>query len=180
MPSDAHSGSIQSRTRTLGTRFRTNGIRDARPVESSARIKERTMNCKFRALALLCSLAASAGALSAPSAALLDRYAAEARAADPAFAGFSAARGEALHRTRHGLGKPDTPACTACHGENARASGQTRSGKTIEPMAVSVTATRYTDPAKVEKWFKRNCAEVLGRECSAREKGDWLAWMTTQ
>ncbi|HNO64384.1 MAG TPA: DUF1924 domain-containing protein, partial [Thauera aminoaromatica] len=96
------------------------------------------------------------------------------------FAGFSAARGEALHRTRHGLGKPDTPACTSCHGENARAAGQTRTGKAIEPMAVSVSATRYGDPAKVEKWFKRNCNEVLGRECSAREKGDWLAWMSTQ
>ena len=45
---------------------------------------------------------------------------------------------------------------------------------------VSVVATRYGDPAKVEKWFKRNCTEVLGRECSAREKGDWLAWMTSQ
>ena len=83
------------------------------------------MNSQFRAFALLCGLAASAGALAAPSAALLERYAAEARAADPAFAGFSAARGEALHRTRHGLGKPDTPACTSCHGENARAAGHT-------------------------------------------------------
>ena len=127
------------------------------------------MNSQFRAFALLCGLAASAGALAAPSTALLERYAAEARAADPAFAGFSAARGEALHRTRHGLGKPD-----------ARAAGQTRTGKAIEPMAVSVSATRYGDPAKVEKWFKRNCNEVLGRECSAREKGDWLAWMSTQ
>ena len=50
----------------------------------------------------------------------------------------------------------------------------------IEPMAVTVSATRYSDPAKVEKWFKRNCNVVLGREGSAREKGDWLAWMSTQ
>ena len=140
------------------------------------------MNSQFRAFALLCGLAASAGALAAPSAALLERYAAEARAADPAFAGFSAARGEALHRTRHGLGKPDTPACTSCHGETARAAGQTRTGKAIEPMAVSVSvsATRYGDPAKVEKWFKRNCNEVLGRACSPLEKGDWLTFVSSR
>ena len=35
------------------------------------------MNSQFRAFALLCGLAASAGALAAPSTALLERYAAE-------------------------------------------------------------------------------------------------------
>ena len=58
--------------------------------------------------------------------------------------------------------------------------GRTPVGKTIDPVAVSVAPTRYTDAAKVEKWFRRNCREVLGRECSAREKGDWLAFMITQ
>ncbi len=138
------------------------------------------MNCKLRAFALLCGLAASAGALAAPPAALIERYEAQARAADPAFAGFSVERGESLHRTRYALGKPDTPACTSCHGEDTRAAGKTRTGKLIEPMAPSVVGTRYSDPAKVEKWFKRNCTEVLGRECTPQEKGDWLAWMKTQ
>ena len=54
------------------------------------------------------------------------------------------------------------------------------SGKTVEAMALSVSPTRYVDPAKVEKWFKRNCNEVLGRECNAREKGDWLTFMLGQ
>jgi len=116
----------------------------------------------------------------APRDDLLARYADQARAADPAFTTFTASRGEALHRTRHAGGKPDSPACTACHGENARAAGRTRSGKAIDPMAASVTPARYTDPAKVEKWFKRNCGEVLGRECTPREKGDWLAYMMNQ
>lgn len=138
------------------------------------------MNCKLRAIALLCCLGASAGVLAAPPADLTDRYTAEARAADPAFAGFSAARGETLHRTRYGLGKPDTPACTSCHGHDVRAPGKTRTGKAIEPMALSVVATRYSDPAKVEKWFKRNCDEVLGRACTAQEKGDWLSFVASR
>ena len=119
-------------------------------------------------------------AQAAPRDDILAGYAAQAKADDAAFAGFSATRGEALHRDRHTGGKPDSPSCTSCHGENTRAAGRTPVGKAIEPVAVSATPTRYTDAAKVEKWFRRNCREVLGRECSAREKGDWLAYMTTQ
>jgi hypothetical protein len=47
-------------------------------------------------------------------------------------------------------------------------------------MALSASPARYTDPAKVEKWFKRNCNEVLGRECTPQEKGDWLSFMISQ
>lgn len=129
---------------------------------------------------MILSLIAAATAQAAPRDDLIAGYAAKAKVEDAAFAGFSAARGEALHRDRHSGGKPDSPSCTSCHGDNTRAAGRTPVGKAIEPVAVSVAPTRYTDPAKVEKWFRRNCREVLGRECSAREKGDWLTYMITQ
>ena len=112
--------------------------------------------------------------------ALLDSYAAAAKAASPTFSGFSAARGEKLHFTHFAGGKTETPACTACHGETARSAGRTPAGKTIDALALSVTPTRYNDPAKVEKWFKRNCMDVLGRECTPGEKGDWLSYMVGQ
>ena len=130
-----------------------------------------------RAILLLCMFGLTTSALAGPRDDLLARYTNEVRAVDPAFAGFSATRGETLHRNRHAAGKPDTPACTSCHGEEPRAAGRTRTGKTIEPMAASASSARYTDPVKVEKWFKRNCNEVLGRECTPREKGDWLTYM---
>jgi hypothetical protein len=125
------------------------------------------------ALVLLFAGAAHAG----PREDLMGRYAAEAKAADPAFAGFSAARGEAFHLARPAAGTPETPSCTSCHGADPRGAGKTRTGKAIEPMAVSASPDRYTDPAKVEKWFRRNCRQVLGRECTALEKGDWLSSM---
>lgn len=121
----------------------------------------------------LCSLAA-------PRDDVLNQYAGAAKAASPAFAGFSATRGAALHRQAFTTGKPDTPTCATCHGSDARVAGRTPLGKVLEPMAVSVTPSRYSDPAKVEKWFKRNCMEVLGRECTASEKGDWLSFMFGQ
>ncbi len=47
--------------------------------------------------------------------------------------------------------------------------------KLSNPMAVSATPSRYPRSGeRLRKWFKRNCTEVLGRECSAQEKGDWL------
>jgi len=136
------------------------------------------MTRKFAAslLFLLLPLAATAG----PREDLLARYAGEAKAADGAFAGFSAARGEALHTRQFAGGKADTPSCTACHARDPLAAGRTLAGKTVEPMAVSASPNRYTDAAKVEKWFKRNCNEVLGRPCTSLEKGDWLSYMASR
>jgi len=91
-----------------------------------------------------------------------------------------AARGKALFLSTQTGGKPDTPSCTTCHGTDMRKAGQTRTGKTIDPMAPSVIAARYTDSAKVEKWFGRNCNSVLGRDCTPGEKADLLAWLASQ
>lgn len=122
----------------------------------------------------------TATASAAPRDDLTARYATAAKTAAPAFAGFSAARGKTLHNQNFNGGKAATPSCTSCHGKDPRGAGSTPTGKVIKAMAVSLTPERYTDPAKVEKWFKRNCNEVIGRECSAQEKGDWLAYMTSQ
>lgn len=135
------------------------------------------MTIPTRALAIVATLAILAGgaALAAgPRDALLARYASEAGGAT-----FSPARGEAFFHATHSGGKPDTPSCTTCHTADPRAQGRTRAGKTIEPMAVSANPARFTDPAKVEKWFRRNCNSVLGRECTAAEKGDFIAWLSS-
>jgi mono/diheme cytochrome c family protein len=112
--------------------------------------------------------------------AILAELLAQARQAEPDFTGFSAERGAALYQATHTGGKQGTGSCTACHGPSPQDTGQTRAGKTIEPMAVSKTPTRYTDKATVEKWFTRNCQDVLGRACTAKEKGDFLTYMLGQ
>lgn len=99
---------------------------------------------------------------------------------EPGFAGFSAERGAALYRATHTGGKQGPGACTSCHGQTPQDTGQTRAGKRIEPMAVSKNPARYTDKANVEKWFARNCQDVLGRACTAREQGDFLTYMMGQ
>ena len=129
---------------------------------------------------LLAAWALPLASFAAPRDDLLASYANAAKATAPTFSEFSAARGEKLYAAKFTGGKPDTPSCTTCHGDNPRAAGHSPAGKAIDAVAVSATPTRYTDAAKVEKWFKRNCTEVLGRECTPLEKGDWLSYMISQ
>lgn len=104
-------------------------------------------------------------------ASILKSYEAEAGAAG------SVARGQDLFMSNHTGGKPDTPSCTTCHTTNLKASGQTRVGKPIDPMAVSANPERLTDAAFNAKWLRRNCNSVLGRECDAQEKADIIAYL---
>jgi hypothetical protein len=134
----------------------------------------------FGAWLIVASGAVGCTASAEPSGSVLDFYAEAARASDAAFSGFSAQRGETLFRSNFSGGKPDTPSCTTCHTADPRKPGETRAGKEIDPMAASVNPNRYTDEEKTEKWFGRNCRNVLGRECTATEKGDFIAFMLSQ
>lgn len=111
--------------------------------------------------------------------AVLDQYAVLAKSAEAGFKGFSADRGMAFFLAQNSH-SADAPSCSTCHTANPKNGGQTRAGQAIAPMAVSVTPDRFTDPAKVEKWFRRNCDTVLGRECTPQEKGDFITFMTSQ
>ena len=68
--------------------------------------------------------------------------------------------------------------CSTCHTKQPTAEGTHASTrKAITPLAPSANPKRFTDSAKTEKWFRRNCNDVLGRECTAAEKADVLAWL---
>ena len=107
-----------------------------------------------------------------------------AQAATPAdlLAGYSAAagapavaaRGLAFFTTKHGR----EWSCASCHGATPLQAGRhAGTGKAIEALAPAANPKRFTDAATTEKWFRRNCNDVLGRECSASEKADVLGWL---
>jgi Domain of unknown function (DUF1924) len=112
--------------------------------------------------------------------AILADLLAQAKKDGPGFTAFSAERGAAFYKATHQGGKPDTASCASCHGSSPHEKGTTRAGKDIAPMAVSKSPARYTDKDNVEKWFGRNCNDVLGRACTAREKGDFITYMAGQ
>jgi hypothetical protein len=85
-----------------------------------------------------------------------------------------AARGQRFFTTIQGK----EWSCSSCHTATPTAAGKHAStGKPIEALAPAANAQRFTDVAKTEKWFRRNCNDVAGRECTPGEKADVLAWL---
>lgn len=96
------------------------------------------------------------------------------RWSDAAGAPASAERGRAFFTSRHG----GEWSCASCHGNPpTTAMRHASTGKTIAPFAPMFNPERFTDTAKVDKWFRRNCKDVASRECTAAEKADVLAWL---
>lgn len=86
----------------------------------------------------------------------------------------SSARGEQFFNTKHGK----EWSCASCH-ENLpnHDTKHIVTGKVIKPLSPLTNPDRFVDQIKVEKWFRRNCNDVIGRECTAQEKGDVLSWL---
>lgn len=127
------------------------------------------------ALALAAAMGlAAVPALAATPAEQQKRFEAEARAAGSGFSGFSAQRGEAFFKGTHGA----EWSCASCHTANPLTAGKhAKTGKPIAPLAPAANPERFTDAASVDKWFRRNCNDVLGRPCTAQEKGDVLQYL---
>lgn len=88
----------------------------------------------------------------------------------------SSVRGEQFFNSKHGK----EWSCATCH--ESPPNHETKhivTGKVIKAMSPNANPDRFVEQAKVEKWFKRNCGDVLGRECNAQEKADVLSWLMT-
>lgn len=136
-----------------------------------------TRTSLIAAIAIAGSVGAALSAMTPAQKTNYDTYVAAAKAADPAFKDFSAERGKTFFLVNHVGGRKETPSCTSCHTTDPTKAGRTRAGKEIAPMAASANPKRFSDAAEMEKWFKRNCSDVLGRECTVLEKGDVLAYL---
>jgi hypothetical protein len=133
---------------------------------------------------------------------LLQRYAAEARAVDSAFQGFSAERGHAFYLEKHVLKGVGAVNCASCHRKDPRE--QVRAHRVdilcrachvindeehpdpekakkriIEPFAPQANPERFHDQTRVERYFHTNCMMMLRRDCTAQEKGDLITWLLT-
>lgn len=122
------------------------------------------------AVALVAGASLVPAANAATPAELLAGYSAQAGGiADPE-------RGRQFFSARHGR----EWSCASCHGGVPTQAGRHAStGKPIGALAPASNAARFTDNAKAEKWFRRNCNDVVGRECTAAEKADVVAWLLT-
>ena len=106
----------------------------------------------------------------------LAHWTTQARTAEAGFTP-SAARGQALFVQSFAT-TPGLASCSACHTNDPTAEGRHAvTGKRIAPLSPRANAERFADAAKSEKWFRRNCKEVMGSECSPAQKADVLSYL---
>ena len=111
---------------------------------------------------------------------ILNSYIPQAKQENPAFKAFSASRGEQFYHAKRAHSGGKQMSCAACHTDNPKNAGNhAKTRKEILPLAPAINKERFTDSAKVEKWFKRNCQDVLERSCTAQEKGDFIAYLVS-
>ena len=123
----------------------------------------------MRATSVVCALLATNVHAIAPAEQLAAYSAQASTVANPA-------RGQQFFTATHGK----EWSCSTCHGALPVQSGKhVSTGKPIGPMAPAFNVERFRDTAKTEKWFRRNCNDVAGRECTASEKADVLAWLVS-
>ena len=128
----------------------------------------RFLTTVLAALGVVTSIGAPAWAQATTPAAQLQRWSTEAGATG------QAERGRIFFSSRHG----GEWSCASCHGSAPASPGRHAvTGKTIAPMAPAANPNVFTDTARVDKWFRRNCKDVLSRECSPQEKADVLAYL---
>lgn len=108
---------------------------------------------------------------------LADKYAVIAKNIDPAFAGPSADEGKAFFN-RELLIKGKPTACASCHTSNPANEGKhIVTGKPIRPLAPAVNEKRFADIDKVEKNFTKHCNDITGRDCTAKEKTNFITYL---
>ncbi|MBU1236542.1 MAG: DUF1924 domain-containing protein [Gammaproteobacteria bacterium] len=122
-------------------------------------------------------LVASVGTTAETPQQVMDAYTADAVRRTPGFAP-NAGLGEFLFVRKFAV-SATMPNCAACHADSPSQPGRhilTRVD--IKPLSPAANPERFTDAAKVEKWFLRDCTKVIGRECTAGEKADFIAFVS--
>ncbi len=124
----------------------------------------------MRKLFIIAALLAATGAQAETPRDFLTRFEKEAGGA------ASAERGARFFNSKQG----GEWSCASCHTDKPTQAGRhAKTDKPIAALAPVANAERFTDAAKVDKWFRRNCNDTVNRLCSAQEKADVMAWLLT-
>jgi hypothetical protein len=110
---------------------------------------------------------------------LAAKYLAIAKTVNPALTGLSAEAGHSFYIKKFTVAGKDI-FCDSCHTANPAAVGKdTKTKKAIPALAPAVNSKRFTSLDKVEKNFEKHCIDIIGRDCMADEKGNFIAYLLT-
>lgn len=131
----------------------------------------------FFSLTALVSFSAQADVETAK--AFARKYAVIAKHINPDFVGFHPDAGRQFF-TREYTFRGKQISCSACHTDDPAKEGMhIKTKKKIASLSPVVNPKRFTDLDKIEKNFTEHCNEVMGRDCTAMEKGNYIAYLLT-
>ena len=108
---------------------------------------------------------------------LAAKYETIAKNINPASTGLSVDDGKAFFNRELTI-KGKQVACASCHTTNPANDGKHMvTGKPIRPLAPAANDKRFTSVDKVEKNFTKHCNDIIGRDCTAQEKGNFIAYL---
>lgn len=90
---------------------------------------------------------------------------------------FSAAKGREFYLARRTWQSRDYT-CSGCHSEDPKAPGKhIETKKPIEPLAPVANPDRFINYEKIEANFRAHCMDLHERDCTAFEKGNFIAYL---
>jgi len=90
---------------------------------------------------------------------------------------FTAAEGRKFYLIRRTWQSGDFT-CSGCHTDDPRQEGKhIKTHLPIKPLAPSVNPERFIDAQKVEANLTAHCMDLHERDCSAYEKGNFIAYL---
>jgi len=130
--------------------------------------------------ALLGFAAFSAQADVANAEKLAHKYTVIAKSVNPDFTAPSAADGKFFfNRKIKSNGKE--VACASCHTSNPANDGKDIvTGKAIRPLSPAVNFKRFNDIDVVEEKFTLHCNDIIGSDCTAAEKANYITYLITE
>lgn len=109
------------------------------------------------------------------------KYAAFAKTANPEYSGPSAVDGKFFFNRKIKLANGKEAACASCHTANPADEGKhIITGKPIKPLSPTVNYKRFSDVEKVEEQFTKHCNDIIGSDCTAAEKANYIAYLLTE
>lgn len=107
------------------------------------------------------------------------KYAVIAKTINPDFKGCQPDIGRQFF-TRKLLVEGKEVSCSSCHTDNPANMGENiNTHKKIQPLSPVVNKTRFADLEKTEEKFTEHCNDIRGKDCTAQEKCDYIAYLLT-
>lgn len=142
-------------------------------------MKTKMVSYVVAALLAGASLAANADADNAEK--LAKKYTTIAKTVNASFDAPSSMDGKIFFNRKIKAPNGKDVACASCHTSNPANTGKNIvTGRSIAPLSPLVNAKRFSDLEKVEDKFTEHCNDIIGADCTAAEKANFIAYLLTE